>query len=132
MLARQPERLAAVHRDLQTALESSCQSKSKDKKKTNEIARPLSADKGFCPKADELEELREELSGEVEYLSVPKRLSDAMMSEYQKFRAGIEGTISCLKRVFRLARCCFLGFKNFCSAVFCHNLIVIVRQEEPG
>jgi IS5 family transposase len=99
----------------------------------------LSADKGFCPENDELEELRDELSDEVEYLAVPKRLrdlSDAMMSEYQKFCAGIEGTISCLKRAFRLARCCFRGFNNFCSAVgsavFCHNLIVIVRQEEPG
>jgi IS5 family transposase len=99
----------------------------------------LATDKGFCPEADELEALREELSDEVEYLAVPKRLrdlGDAMMSEYQKFRAGIEGTISCLKRAFRLARCCFRGFKNFCSAVgsavFCHNLIVIVRQEESG
>jgi IS5 family transposase len=95
----------------------------------------VSGDKGFCPEQDELEALREEVGT----LAVPSRLrdlGDTMMSEYQKFRAGIEGTISCLKRAFRLARSCFKGFKGFCraigSAVFCHNLIVIARQEETG
>jgi IS5 family transposase len=95
----------------------------------------ISGDKGFCPSQEELEALRDE----VNYLAVPSRLrdlGDTMMAEYQRFRAGIEGTISCLKRVFRLARCCFKGFKGFCravgSAVFCHNLVVIARQEETG
>ncbi len=51
------------------------------------------------------------------------------------FRAGIEGTISCLKRASRLSRSFFKGFKGpvseiLCrsvgSAVFCHNLSSIV------
>jgi len=92
----------------------------------------VAADKGFCPEADEYEDL-EEL---VDCLAVPRRtrdFGDAMMSLFQKWRAGIEGTISCLKRVFRLARCCFRGFKNFASAigsaVFCHNLTVLAKLE---
>ena len=90
----------------------------------------IAADKGFCPDADTYEELEEE----VEYLGVPRNtsdLGDTMMSIWQHWRAGIEGTISCLKRVFRLARCYFRGFKNFASAigsaVFCHNLTILAK-----
>jgi IS5 family transposase len=90
----------------------------------------IAADKGFCPDADAYEELEEQ----VDYLGVPRRtrdFGDAMMSVWQQWRAGIEGTISCLKRAFRLARCCFRGFKNFASAVgsavFCHNLTILAR-----
>ena len=103
--------------------------------------KPKSAafDKGFFPGAEALEELRDDLEDEVEYIAVPSRLrdlGDALMSTYQKFRAGIEGTISCLKRAFRLSRCLFRGFKGFCraigSAVFCHNLIVMTRPPAAG
>jgi IS5 family transposase len=49
----------------------------------------------------------------------------------QRFRAGVEGTISVLKRVFKLFRCLFKGFKNYaCSvgcAVFSHNLVLLAR-----
>ncbi|HUT93427.1 MAG TPA: transposase [Thermoguttaceae bacterium] len=90
----------------------------------------VAADKGFCPDEDTYEEM-EEL---VDYLGVPRRIrdfGDAMMAVWQQWRAGIEGTISCLKRVFRLARCCLRGFKNFASAVgsavFCHNLTILAR-----
>ncbi|MFQ5464239.1 MAG: hypothetical protein ACE5E5_16635 [Phycisphaerae bacterium] len=72
----------------------------------------IAADKGFCPDADTYEDLEEE----VDYLGVPRRtrdFGDAMMSIWQQWRAGIEGTISCLKRAFRLATCCFRGFRNF-------------------
>jgi late competence protein required for DNA uptake (superfamily II DNA/RNA helicase) len=72
----------------------------------------------------------------VKYFGVPGRLcdfGDALMSTFQRWRAGIEGTISCLKRVFRLSRCHFKGFKNFCSgvgsAIFCHNVLTMVRHE---
>jgi hypothetical protein len=75
------------------------------------------------------------LAKEVKYLAVPKRLSDlsdVVMASYQCFRAGIEGTISCLKRVYRLSRCCFRGFKGFCrgvsSAIFCHNLVLMAAK----
>jgi len=90
----------------------------------------IAADKGFCPDADTYEELEEQ----VDYLGMPRRtrdFGDAMMSVWQQWRAGIEGTISCLKRAFRLARCCFRGFKNFASAigsaVFCHNLTILAK-----
>jgi IS5 family transposase len=93
----------------------------------------VAADKGFCPDGDTYEELEEE----VDYLGVPRRtrdFGDQLMSIWQQWRAGIEGTISCLKRVFRLARCCFRGFKNFdCaigSAVFCHNLTVLAKTSQ--
>ena len=88
------------------------------------------ADKGFCPDADTYEELEEE----VDYLGVPRstrEFGDTLMGICQQWRAGIEGTISCLKRAFRLARCGFRGFKNFASAVgsavFCHNLRILAQ-----
>jgi IS5 family transposase len=90
----------------------------------------VAADKGFCPDADTYEELEER----IDYLGMPRRtrdFGDAMMAVWQQWRAGIEGTISCLKRAFRLARCCFRGFNNFASAVgsavFCHNLRILAK-----
>jgi IS5 family transposase len=91
----------------------------------------LAGDKGFCPSADEYAQLE----NEVETLAIPRRmrdLADSVMSAWQAFRAGIEGTISGLKRAFRLARCYFRTFKSFQASVglgvFCHNLIVLSRQ----
>ena len=90
----------------------------------------VAADKGFCPDEDTYEELEQQ----VDYLSVPRRtrdFGDSMMSVWQQWRAGIEGSISYLKRAFRLARCCFRGFKNFVSAiggaVFSHNLPILAK-----
>ena len=90
----------------------------------------IAADKGFCPDAETYEDLQEQ----VDYLGVPRRTRDFgehLMGIWQQWRAGIEGTISCLKRAFRLARCCFRGFKNFASAigsaVFCHNLRILAK-----
>lgn len=49
----------------------------------------------------------------------------------QRFRAGCEGSISVLKRVFGMYRCLFRGFKSFASSIgstiFCHNLVVLCR-----
>jgi IS5 family transposase len=91
----------------------------------------LAADMGFCPD----EEKYEELQGRVGTLAIPRRmrdLADAAMSMWRLFRAGIEGTISGLKRAFRLARCHYRGFKRFAAAlglgVFCHNLVVLAKQ----
>ncbi len=90
----------------------------------------VAADKGFCPDGDEYEDLQER----VEFLGVPRRTRDlggVMMGIWQRWRAGVEGSISCLKRAFRLARCCFRGFRNFASAVgsavFCHNLRILAK-----
>ena len=91
----------------------------------------LSADMGFKPKEEKLKILSDSIS----YLVVPKRLSDlgdVVLRLHQCFRAGIEGTISCLKRAYRLSRCCFRGFKGFCravgSAIFCHNLVSMAKE----
>lgn len=49
----------------------------------------------------------------------------------QAFRAGIEGTISVLKRVFGLSRCLREGFTHFASwvgsGVLAHNLVALAR-----
>ena len=97
----------------------------------------VAADKGFHPGKEEFEFLKEEYEDKVEYWAVPGRLrefADEKMSLYQRWRAGIEGTISCLKRAFHLGRLLFKGFKNFSSgvgsAIFCHNLLTVIRMEE--
>ena len=74
----------------------------------------------------------EDLEEEVETLAIPHRLrdfADKALVLWQAFRAGIEGTISCLKRAFRLSRCFFKGFKGFARGVglqvFTHNLMIL-------
>jgi len=91
----------------------------------------LAADKGFCPD----EEKYLELARRVVTLAIPRRMrdfADAVLRTWQAFRAGIEGTISGLKRAFRLSRCYYRGFKGFARAVglgvFCHNLVVLAKQ----
>ena len=97
-------------------------------------ARPevLAADKGFCPEKSKFEQLAKL----VHNLAIPRRMQDFMdkvLTSCQAFRAGIEGTISGLKRAFRWVRCFFRGFKGFARTVglgvFCHNLIVLADQE---
>jgi len=92
----------------------------------------LAADKGFCP----AEAKFAELARRVDTLAIPRRMRDfvdKMLAHWQAFRAGIEGTISGLKRAFRLIRCFFRGFRSFEAAVglgvFCHNLIVLAGRE---
>ena len=92
----------------------------------------LAADKGFCPAEAKFKELAEQ----VDTLAIPKRMRDfvdKVLAHWQAFRAGIEGTISGLKRAFRLIRCFFRGFRSFSSAVglgvFCHNLVVLAEHE---
>jgi len=60
-----------------------------------------------------------------------QRESTEEFKDGQRFRAGCEGSISVLKRVFKLGRCLFKGFKNYAAsvgcAVFCHNLVLLTR-----
>jgi transposase, IS5 family len=91
----------------------------------------LAADKGFCPEESKFAEL----AARVDTLAIPKRMRDfvdKVLSHWQAFRAGIEGTISGLKRAFRLIRCFFRGYRSFAAAVglgvFCHNLIVLAER----
>jgi IS5 family transposase len=98
----------------------------------------IAGDMGFYPGKEAFEKLQNEYK-DVDYFGVPGRLrefGDILMSTFQRWRAGIEGTISCLKRAFRLSRCSFKGFSSFCSgvgsAIFCHNLLTMVRRDmEP-
>jgi IS5 family transposase len=90
----------------------------------------LAGDKGFCPAAEKYAELE----SRVGTLAIPRRMQDFVddsLRHWQAFRAGIEGTISGLKRAFRLARCFYRGFKSFAAsiglAVFSHNLIVLAK-----
>jgi IS5 family transposase len=90
----------------------------------------LAADKGFRPKADEYAALEKQVGT----LAIPKRLADfadALMRTWQAFRAGIEGTISGLKRAFRLSRCFYRRFNGFARAiglgVLSHNLVVLAK-----
>jgi IS5 family transposase len=92
----------------------------------------LAADKGFCPEKNKFEELAKLVAN----LAIPRRMQDFMdklLASCQAFRAGIEGTISGLKRAFRWVRCFFQGFKGFARTVglgvFCHNLIVLADHE---
>ena len=97
----------------------------------------LAGDKGFYESREQLDKLSEK----IETVSICKkgrrteeedrRESTEEFKAGQRFRAGIEGTISVLKRAFKLGRCFFKGFKNFASsvgcAVFCHNLVMLAR-----
>jgi transposase, IS5 family len=93
----------------------------------------LAADKGFHPQAPG----RAALAEKVKTLAIPRKLSDwaeVIGATWQRFRAGIEGTISVLKRAYRLLRCPYRGFKSFAASVgmslFCHNLVLLARP--PG
>lgn len=97
----------------------------------------LAGDKGFYESREQIVNL----SKKIETVSICKkgrRTAEEDQRERteefkagQRFRAGIEGTISVLKRAFKLGKCLFKGFKNFASsvgcAVFCHNLVMLAR-----
>jgi IS5 family transposase len=91
----------------------------------------MAGDKGMNPGGEK----RASLEAKVKVLAIPRKLSDwadEALVEWQGFRAGIEGTISVLKRAFRLARCLFRGFKHFAQAVglsvVAHNLVVLAAH----
>ncbi len=97
----------------------------------------LAADKGYYESREMLRRLRERIHT-VSIGKKGRRTSEETEVEHepafrhmQKFRAGVEGTISFLKRVFRLARCFNVGWEHFVStvgaAVFSHNLVVLAR-----
>jgi len=96
----------------------------------------MAMDKGCHPGKEAMEDLRDDYEDEVEFIGIPSRsndFADAEMGRYQRFRAGIEGSISFLKRCFGLTRVLFKVFKGFCrgvgSAIFCHNFLVMARRD---
>ena len=99
--------------------------------------RMLAADKGYYASVKKLKALEEE----IETVSICKKGRRTKAEECrehgdafkagQRFRAGVEGSRSVLKRAFKLNRCLFKGYKNFAAsvgcAVFCHNLVLLTR-----
>jgi len=97
----------------------------------------LAADKGFYESMAKLSEL-ETVIPNVSIAKKGSRSSSEIEREHdpifrmlQRFRAGIEGTISVMKRVFKMWRCLYRSFRSYCSSVgshvFAHNLVVLAR-----
>ena len=97
----------------------------------------LSTDKGFYESMKQISSLEEKIA----VVSIAKK-GRRNQEEYQRetteefidgqrFRAGSEGSISVLKRAFKLGKCYFKGFKNYAAsvglAVLCHNLVLLTR-----
>ena len=97
----------------------------------------LSADKGYYQSMEVIRTLEKR----VEVVSIAKkgrrtseesaREKDPPFRHAQAFRAGVEGSISFLKRVLRLARCFNKSWEHFVATVgqtvFAHNLLVLAR-----
>ena len=96
----------------------------------------LAADKGYWSS-----EVFEDAAQRVPVVSIPKkgrrncveqeREHEPLFRMAQRFRAGIEGSISFLKRLLRLTRCMNKGWDHFAATVgatiFAHNLLVLAR-----
>ena len=98
----------------------------------------LAADKGFYESVNQLAKLEKEIKT-VSICKKGRRTQSEADREHssdfqagQCFRAGVEGSISVLKRAFKLHRCLFKGYKHFASsvgcAVFCHNLVLLAQR----
>lgn len=97
----------------------------------------LSTDKGFYESMAQIESLEKK----IKVVSIAKKGRRTQVEEMrettddfiegQHFRAGSEGSISVLKRAFKLGKCYFKGFKNYATsvgfAVLCHNLVLLTR-----
>ncbi len=97
----------------------------------------LAADKGFYKNMGQIDSLQ----AKIQTVSIPKkgrrnphedeRETQEVFVSGQRFRAGVEGSISVLKRVFKLGCCLFKGFTHYAAsvglAVLCHNLVLLTR-----
>jgi len=97
----------------------------------------LTADKGFYSSMDDLRKLEEKIDV-VSVCKKGRRTEEEEAREHgrkfklaQKFRAGIEGSISVLKRCFGLFRSLRKSWEHFAAhvgnSVFAHNLCVLAR-----
>ena len=97
----------------------------------------LSTDKGFYESTKQLAHLKDKIAtvsiakkGRRTQAEYDRETSEDFLAG-QRFRAGSEGSISVLKRAFKLGRCFFKGFKNYAAsvglAVLCHNLVLLTR-----
>ena len=97
----------------------------------------ITADKGYYKNMETLEALKKDVA----IVAIAKkgnrtqeqveREHDPAFRDAQRFRAGVEGSISFLKRILGLSRCMNKAWKNYCSTVgitvFAHNLLICAR-----
>lgn len=104
----------------------------------NALPQRLSADKGFYESMDAIRRLEKKIET-VAIGKKGKRDAAETAREHspefrlgQRFRAGVEGTISFLKRVFGMFRVLRKGWEHFAAeigaAVFAHNLLILTRS----
>lgn len=107
------------------------------RKAFGENPKELSGDKGYYESMSKIKELEEE----IEVVSIGKkgkrseeetaRETSPAFKLGQRFRAGIEGSISFLKRVLGMWRCMNKGWEHYVSTVgatvFVHNLLVLAN-----
>ena len=140
LLAQTPEKFISVY--------EACEKKPNEHMLVDDIldrhtklfdARPsvFAADKGFYESTDKLAELEDS----IDVVAVGKKGKRSAAEDDrehslafklgQAFRAGIEGTISFLKRCFRLHRCFNKGWSHYAATVgatvFAHNLLILAR-----
>jgi len=96
----------------------------------------IAADKGYFEQdtLDKLEKRIKMVSIAKKGKRTPEQLKrehDPAFRHAQRFRAGVEGTISYLKRVLGLSRCFTKGWEHFQATVgasiFTHNLLILAR-----
>lgn len=97
----------------------------------------VAADKGYYENMKQIEHL----GRKIEVVAIAKkgkrteeqtmRESDPAFRHAQRFRAGVEGTISFLKRVLGLFRCYNKGWEHYTATVgatiLAHNLLILAR-----
>lgn len=98
----------------------------------------FTGDKGF----HESPEKTLELEKDIEMVCIPKKGNRTIeqlekehsetFQEMQRFRAGVEGSISTLKRAFGMKRCLLRTYKTFAANVgcmaFCYNLVLLSKM----
>lgn len=100
----------------------------------------FSADKGFYENMEKIYKLEEEIDV-VSICKKGKRTKEEIERESnpffklgQRFRAGVEGSISFLKRALGMWRCMNKGWEHYVATVgatvFVHNLLVLARANE--
>ena len=117
------ERRVADNELLEPAVEEHC-------RRFGSYPEAVTADCGFHGRPEVMDGVRQKV-GTVAVAKNVRQWSGERFADFRSFRAGIEGSISVLKRAFWLARCLFRGFRNFASSVglsvFCHNLVLLAR-----
>ncbi len=102
-----------------------------------QLPESFAADKGFYQSMSKIRELEKDIPT-VSIAKKGSRTEEERDREHhplfragQRFRAGIEGSISALKRSFKMCRCLYRSFRTYCSSVgahiFAHNLIVLTH-----